>query len=462
MNASPAARYLSATSAVELSGLGEPRPSSWSGVSGLPVGLEFDALPGRDRKLLRLGVSLERRAQIDDAAPQVYKSHSFPLFLPIAARALVSGVRSLDERLSRSRRYDLLRPIDPEHDEPVFHADWERRVFAMNIAALGFSGRGPRRHAIERMDPVEYLSTSYYEHWLAGLVTLAKDLWLRDGAEIDAGRAAAIEPTPFPAPHAAQSRASCATACPQSVDAADRTAFGVGDAVRARNIEARATRGCRATCGASGRRHRAARLARFPDTAAHDRGETRNLCTPCGPKRKSCGARTWLTDCVYIDLWEGVPGSAAGGRSMSDQHQITSMTIRTARRRAPITAASARASVRRALRARREARAAAHRERPRREGRARQARRPLRARSGPMNSAKVVARAWVDADFKRRLLGMPRRAIAELGFGGLQGEHMVVVENTPGTFMTWSSARCARVTPGPCSACRLPDTRSGL
>ena len=50
---------------------------------------------------------------------------------------------------------------------------------------------------------------------------------------------------------------------------------------------------------------------------------------------------------------------------------------------------------------------------------------------GPMNGAKVVARAWVDPDYKRRLLDAASAAIAELGFGGLQGEHMVVVENTP-------------------------------
>ena len=52
---------------------------------------------------------------------------------------------------------------------------------------------------------------------------------------------------------------------------------------------------------------------------------------------------------------------------------------------------------------------------------------------GPMNGAKVVARAWVDADYKRRLLEDATSAIAELGFGGLQGEHLVVVENTPRT-----------------------------
>ena len=50
---------------------------------------------------------------------------------------------------------------------------------------------------------------------------------------------------------------------------------------------------------------------------------------------------------------------------------------------------------------------------------------------GPMNGARVVARAWVDPEYKQRLLENATAAIAELGYGGLQGEHMVVVENTP-------------------------------
>ena len=50
---------------------------------------------------------------------------------------------------------------------------------------------------------------------------------------------------------------------------------------------------------------------------------------------------------------------------------------------------------------------------------------------GPLNGAKVVARAWVDAEYKKRLLADGTPAIAELGFGGMQGEHMVVLENTP-------------------------------
>jgi nitrile hydratase subunit alpha len=49
---------------------------------------------------------------------------------------------------------------------------------------------------------------------------------------------------------------------------------------------------------------------------------------------------------------------------------------------------------------------------------------------GPRNGARVVARAWTDPAYKERLLSNADAAIAELGYGGMQGEHMVVVENT--------------------------------
>jgi nitrile hydratase len=49
---------------------------------------------------------------------------------------------------------------------------------------------------------------------------------------------------------------------------------------------------------------------------------------------------------------------------------------------------------------------------------------------GPMNGAKVVARAWVDPAYRQRLLDDGTAAIGELGFGGPEGDHMVVVENT--------------------------------
>src|ERR1051325_2736250 len=50
---------------------------------------------------------------------------------------------------------------------------------------------------------------------------------------------------------------------------------------------------------------------------------------------------------------------------------------------------------------------------------------------GPRNGARVVARAWVDSAYKERLLTDATAAIGELGYSGMQGEHMLVVENTP-------------------------------
>lgn len=52
-------------------------------------------------------------------------------------------------------------------------------------------------------------------------------------------------------------------------------------------------------------------------------------------------------------------------------------------------------------------------------------------RVGPRNGARVVARAWVDLEFRRGLLQEPDAAIASMGYSGRQGEHVVVVENTP-------------------------------
>ena len=52
---------------------------------------------------------------------------------------------------------------------------------------------------------------------------------------------------------------------------------------------------------------------------------------------------------------------------------------------------------------------------------------------GPRNGARVVARAWTDPDFRKRLLADATPAIAELSYAGRQGEHIVALENTPAT-----------------------------
>ena len=78
--------------------------------------------------------------------------------------------------------------LDVELNEPVFHAEWERRMFAVMLACFagGHFVVDEFRHAIERMDPAAYVSTSYYEHWLIVLERqlIESDLVSRD--EIDA------------------------------------------------------------------------------------------------------------------------------------------------------------------------------------------------------------------------------------------------------------------------------------
>ena len=49
---------------------------------------------------------------------------------------------------------------------------------------------------------------------------------------------------------------------------------------------------------------------------------------------------------------------------------------------------------------------------------------------GPLNGAKVVAKAWTDPDYKARLLANGTAAVAELGFGGPEGDHLIVLENS--------------------------------
>jgi nitrile hydratase len=210
-------------------------------------------------------------------------------------------------------------PIDPEPDEPVFHADWERRVFAMNLAALAFLGPVDRaRHAIERMDPVEYLTTSYYEHWLAALITLAKDLGYATDSEIETGRGGVLKPTPFPAPNAEQVEGLIRQGMPATrEDGRTKAAFDIGDAVRARNLEvAGHTRLPRYVRGRLGVITACRGSHVFPDTAAHDRGENAQpLYTVRFEARELWGDNVARRDCVYIDLWEDYLEGAAGRRA---------------------------------------------------------------------------------------------------------------------------------------------------
>ena len=80
-------------------------------------------------------------------------------------------------------------PVEVEPDEPVFHAPWEGRTFALAGAALGAGGFNTPmfRHAIERMEPGHYLTSSYYEHWLTAVTTLLVEAGMVSAGELPPG-----------------------------------------------------------------------------------------------------------------------------------------------------------------------------------------------------------------------------------------------------------------------------------
>jgi nitrile hydratase len=68
-------------------------------------------------------------------------------------------------------------PVEIETDAPEFHAEWERRAFAITVA-MGFYGRwniDESRYARENRDPLGYLEDSYYQRWLYGLEVLLEE-----------------------------------------------------------------------------------------------------------------------------------------------------------------------------------------------------------------------------------------------------------------------------------------------
>ena len=195
-------------------------------------------------------------------------------------------------------------PITPQADEPVFHEPWEGRVLALNraTAALGKWNIDAGRHSIERIRPADYLRMSYYEKWLAGLVTRLEESGLVTPAELESGR---------PAPGAAKvTPPLTAGGIPErgwferSVNAPAR--FAIGQMVRAKKINptghTRLPRYARGNVGTVDRIHGA---HVFPDSNAHFHGEQpQYLYSVRFAARELWGEDAAPRDAVYIDLWE--------------------------------------------------------------------------------------------------------------------------------------------------------------
>lgn len=74
-----------------------------------------------------------------------------------------------------------------ELDEPPFHADWEAHVFAINRALIGAGiyNLDEFRDAVERMDPSQYLASTYYEKWFHAVTTLLGEKGVLNASEIN-------------------------------------------------------------------------------------------------------------------------------------------------------------------------------------------------------------------------------------------------------------------------------------
>jgi nitrile hydratase len=199
-------------------------------------------------------------------------------------------------------------PVQPENDEPVFHAVWEGRIFAMNVAlrAIGKWNLDAWRYQIELLPPAEYLRMSYYERWLR----INQELLLKHGLvtapELATGVADAGSAKAVPALTAADAARRHGRGVPSSEDPAVPPQFRVGQNVRARNINpvghTRLPRYARGKTGTIGRDHG---VYAFPDTNAHFEGEKRqHVYSVRFSARELWGEQASARDSVYLDLWD--------------------------------------------------------------------------------------------------------------------------------------------------------------
>lgn len=198
--------------------------------------------------------------------------------------------------------------VAPEADEPTFHADWERRAFALTLAmgATGSWNLDQSRHARESLHPARYLGSSYYEIWLAGLMRLMAERGLADEAEMADGRLR-NPPRPVPRRLAARSVEAALKTGASTERAASATArFKPGDAVRARNMHPVGhTRLPRYLRGHRGEVVAARGAHVFPDSHARGKGEDPQwLYTVRFGARDLWGEDRRASDVVMADLWE--------------------------------------------------------------------------------------------------------------------------------------------------------------
>jgi nitrile hydratase len=127
-------------------------------------------------------------------------------------------------------------PVRPEKNEPVFHARWESRVFAMDEAVDGDWPAGSGRYQRELIPPADYLRMSYYERWLQGLTELLIKSGMVTRGELETGIAEGGNTKGRKVLRAAEVRPTITGGFPSTSKIPVVAKFRVGERVRARNI----------------------------------------------------------------------------------------------------------------------------------------------------------------------------------------------------------------------------------
>jgi nitrile hydratase beta subunit len=199
-------------------------------------------------------------------------------------------------------------PVQYEANEPVFHAAWEGRIYALNRAIRAYRkwSLDTDRHALELLPPADYFRMSYYERWLVRLETQLVKFSFITEEELRTGRAAPGAPRAQPAMTLASADHWLSRGVPSSRDPKIAPRFTVGQQVRTRNINpvthTRLPRYARDKVGTITRDHG---VYLFPDTHAHLQGEHRqHVYSVRFTARELWGATASPRDSVSLDLWD--------------------------------------------------------------------------------------------------------------------------------------------------------------
>lgn len=203
----------------------------------------------------------------------------------------------------------VMGPVDPETDEPVFHEDWERRAFALTLA-MGFHGRwniDMARFAREDTPGADYLRRGYYETWLDALERLVVEQNMVGAGEIAAARAGArVKRIAEPAVTRESAAPILAKGGSARMNDDIAARFQVGDRVRVRNIHPRGhTRAPLYVRGHAGVIARDHGVFIFPDAHAKDRRKVpQHLHAVRFEATDLWGDEARAGDSVCVDLWD--------------------------------------------------------------------------------------------------------------------------------------------------------------